>query len=102
MARTRRRSRSRINAQTRASRSSVRAWQLREIKLGVADLEAGRSVPHEEVKRRLLEWRNDSAGVRAFAALKRLRPRRRAFDRILDRKGTEPPREGDELPKNER
>jgi len=36
----------------------VRRWQLGEIKAGLADIEAGRVVPHDKVKTWLSSWGN--------------------------------------------
>ena len=35
----------------------VQAWQVEHIRQGLADLEAGRTVPHEEVVEMLKSWR---------------------------------------------
>ena len=34
----------------------VQAWQIAGIKQAIAELDAGRGIPHEEVKKMLLRW----------------------------------------------
>ena len=34
----------------------VQAWQVGQIETAIAELDAGKSIPHEEIKKELLTW----------------------------------------------
>lgn len=57
-----RRSKSFLAAEAIAQYVESEEWQLGEIRVGIADLDAGRSVSHEKVARWLKSWGKSSEG----------------------------------------
>lgn len=51
-----RRSKSYLAAEAIEAYVAIESWQLEKIHKGLEDLEAGRVVSHEEVKRKALSW----------------------------------------------
>jgi len=51
-----RRSKSFLAAEAIAAYVDLQSWQVSQIQQGIADCDAGRGVPHEEVKQWLKSW----------------------------------------------
>jgi predicted transcriptional regulator len=56
LARSTRRSKSYLAAEAIAAYLELQAWQVEKVRAGLRDLEAGRSVPDEEVKAWVESW----------------------------------------------